>query len=225
MKDLILLHGALGASKQLGSLAEALSSDYKTYTFDFYGHGNNKSTGDFSIDWFSFQLNKTIQELGLNKPVIFGYSMGGYVALNLERTSPQKVSKIITLGTKFDWNPESSRREAGYLDPEKILEKIPKYAEYLQSLHGENWRVVLAKTAEMMLDLGNNAPLNPNSVKHCGIETVIGRGALDKMVTREESESIAAALPNGSFTILDEVEHPIDKIPMERLVQYIKSNS
>ncbi|MBK9228864.1 MAG: alpha/beta fold hydrolase [Ignavibacteria bacterium] len=48
---------------------------------------------------------------------IFGYSMGGYAALYAAKKYPGVIGKIFTLGTKFEWNEESSASEVKLLSP------------------------------------------------------------------------------------------------------------
>jgi len=36
---------------------------------------------------------------------VFGYSMGGYIALYLAATSPDRVQRVATLATKLAWTP------------------------------------------------------------------------------------------------------------------------
>lgn len=83
--------------------------------------------------------------------------MGGYVALWLAHQHPERVRKIVTLGTKFDWSPESARLEVKKLDAEKILEKVPAFALILETRHAPNdWKQLLSRTSTMMLALGSD---------------------------------------------------------------------
>ena len=68
---------------------------------------------------------------------IFGYSMGGYVALWLARFYPDRVGKIFTLGTKLKWNDEEAEKEIKMLNPEKVELKVPAFAQQLAERHGE----------------------------------------------------------------------------------------
>ncbi|MBK7855574.1 MAG: hypothetical protein IPJ79_12335 [Bacteroidetes bacterium] len=54
---------------------------------------------------------------------IFGYSMGGYVALWLARFKPHLVQFVFTLATKLNWNEETSAKENRMLNANKMEEK------------------------------------------------------------------------------------------------------
>ena len=223
-KALILLHGALGAKAQLEKVASKLATELDLHLLNFSGHGGQAFTDDFSIDGFSEELSNYVDSERLNKPNVFGYSMGGYVALKLSSAQPDKLGKIMTLGTKFDWTPESAAREVKMLNPEKIEEKVPAFAKALQNLHAPNdWKELLNKTAGLMTELGNGKALTPDQIRSIQNEVLICRGSEDNMVTEEESVSAADALPNGHFSSISGFLHPIEKVDSDILASQISS--
>lgn len=151
--------------------------------------------------------------------------MGGYVALNTAYQYPEKVNKIVTLGTKFNWDTISTRKEVAMLNPEKIEEKVPNYGQKLHSEHFPlDWKTVVKKTASMMIALSEGKCLKNDNFVQLYHEVVIGIGNLDKMVSYDESKLISSLLPNGKLVTLDGVPHPIDKIDVEKLALYIQNS-
>jgi len=225
MKNLIILHGALGAQSQFDQLVPQLKEHFNVYTLDFDGHGTKSGIGsDFSIEWFAQNLKDFMQQNNLQKPLIFGYSMGGYVALKLESQEANSFEKIVTLGTKFDWNPESAEKEAKMLNAEKIEEKVPAFANYLKSLHGENeWKTLLQRTAKMMLELGSAPALKAADFGNIHIPVHLLLGEKDVMVTQEETKKIEELLANSSFEVIPDWVHPINQVPSEQLIQQLLS--
>ncbi|WP_164905193.1 alpha/beta fold hydrolase [Aequorivita ciconiae] len=191
---------------------------------DFEGHGDFKSESDFSISLFRGNVISFIKNKNLTKVDIFGYSMGGYVALDFALHHPSRVKKIITLGTKFSWNPDFARMEIQKLDPKKIQEKVPAFANQLENLHGEeNWRMVVSKTADLMQDLGNNPPLQESEFTKIKARTLICLGELDRMSTEEESIKTSQSLQNGNFKSVKNFIHPIEAVPMGELAEIIET--
>ena len=80
--------------------------------------------------------------------------MRGKVGLYLGKHFPEKVEKLYTLATKLNWTVEGAAKETAMLNPTLIKEKVPKYAATLEHLHGNNWKILLEKTAQMILNLG-----------------------------------------------------------------------
>lgn len=223
MKNLIILHGALGASSQLEPLKELLSPHMKVYLLDFDGHGPRSPLSvAFSIAHFAMNLRKFMEVNTIEKPLVFGYSMGGYVALKLERMEANSFERIVTLGTKFDWNPESAEKEAKMLNAEKIEEKVPAFAAYLKALHGEEeWKEVLERTARMMLQLGNDPALNPEDFQKIRIPVRLLRGSKDVMVTEEETRKVCSELPHAGYEEIAAWQHPINLVPPGELAQQL----
>ena len=227
--NLLLLHGALGTKIQLESLKVKLSGHFHVFSLNFEGHGDRISDKDFSIDLFSENVIGFLKEKGISNTHIFGYSMGGYVALNLALNNPELINRIVTLGTKFNWSPEIAAQEIKMLNPEKIEEKVPAFAKRLEELHAENdWKKMMNKTAKMMIGLGDGQGLTDDGMKSIGHAVLIGIGELDKMVTVEESENAAGLLQNGEMKIIEGFKHPIEQINMSELASallvFIKRN-
>jgi pimeloyl-ACP methyl ester carboxylesterase len=222
--SLILLHGALGSSAQLDPLADALKHDFEIHAFNFSGHGGTEFSTDFSIHGFAKELEAFIQNKNLAPANIFGYSMGGYVALQLAKERPGLIQKIMTLGTKLRWSPEISAQEIKLLNPEVIEEKVPKFAEQLKLRHAPlDWKDVMKHTADLMIALGNGEAMTLNDFQNIHVPVLITLGALDQMVTQEESRAVVEVLPNGSFEIFDGIKHPIETIDVWMVSEKIKS--
>ena len=125
MKNLLVLHGAIGSKSQFDSIASLLDNQFDIHLLNFSGHGGEAFKENFNISQFA---DDVLTYLKLNKIAsidIFGYSMGGYVALYLAKNHPEKVGKIITLGTKLSWTPDIAAKETKMLVADKIEEKIP----------------------------------------------------------------------------------------------------
>lgn len=225
MKNLIILHGALGAQSQFEQLTAQLADHFNVYTLDFEGHGTKSGAEiGFSIEHFTQNLKEFMDQHEIRKPLVFGYSMGGYVALKLESRYPGSFEKVVTLGTKFDWNPESAEKEAKMLNPEKIEEKVPAFAAYLKSLHGENeWKTVLQRTAAMMVELGNKPTLKPYDFHHIQTPVQLLRGEKDVMVTQKETANVQELLANSTYNEIAEWQHPINLVPSKELAQELLS--
>lgn len=221
-RNLLLLHGALGSQSHFDTLKTHLSIHYNVFTLNFEGHGGRTCTREFTIDGFTENVVDFLNENDIEKAHIFGYSMGGYVALHLASLHPERVLRIMTLGTKFDWTPESAGHEAKMLNPDKIQEKIPAFAKQLQERHAPNdWKELLSKTAALMLDLGNGKRLSNDQLSQIENKILISIGSLDNMVSKEESADAADHLPNGEFKIIDQFKHPIEKVDVNQLSEII----
>lgn len=224
MKEILLLHGALGSKDQFKELESALSHSFKVHTLNFSGHGRRPSHHHaFTIQNFAHEVLDWMNEHYLEKTDIFGYSMGGYVALWLARFYPERVNRIFTLGTKLHWNAAEADKEIKMLNPEKVVEKVPAFAHSLANLHGEHkWKSVMSKTAHLMHDLAHTHLTDQDFIK-TDHKVLLSIGELDNMVTLEETEQVHCLLKNSELKVYPYVPHPIEKVPVELLVREISS--
>ena len=223
-ENIILIHGALGSSRQLDSLKEKLSASFDVFSFDLEGHGGRPSNNAFNMALFCRNLHSFMESHNLNSAHLFGYSMGGYIALTYANLYPEQTGKIITLGTKFHWTPESAAAEIRQLDPEKITEKVPQFAETLAAVHGvESWKGVVTKTADMMHRLGNGEALTITEMSQVKHEVLLLLGENDKMVTREETEDAFGSLPHANIQIIPDAKHPIESVDPTMLATVIRN--
>lgn len=212
MKPLILLHGALGAASDFQELKSHLAANYELYIPDLPGHGTKAHDEKmFSIDSFANFLSIYIESQKLVQPMIFGYSMGGYVACLLESKHPT-FEKIYTFGTKFLWNPAQAAKEAGALQPEAVETKFPAYAAGLANKHGEHWRNNMLKTAQMMRSLGEKAALESSDYSKISCKVAVAVGDKDKMVSIEEATEVYRRLPEACLDVLPFTQHPLDRV-------------
>ena len=219
MNPLLILHGALGSASQLDPVKTAFEDRrIVAYSLNFTGHGGTPFQSDFGIEQFAKDTFQFLESHNLKQVDIFGYSMGGYVALWLAKKYPDRVGKIVTLGTKFDWSEESAAKEVKKLNPEKILEKIPAFARILEHRHAPNdWKELLNKTAYMMLGLGKRPLLTKEILQMIKHQVSICLGDLDDMADRNYSEEVSGFLPNGKFFLLENTPHPIEKVDLKIL--------
>ncbi|MCC3216813.1 alpha/beta hydrolase [Chryseobacterium sp. X308] len=222
MPNLILLHGALGHSDIFRPYLNVLSSYFTVYTPLFSGHGDQELPEDgLNIKKYVEELSEYCKVNHMTDVSIFGHSMGGYVALCYAMENPDNVNSVITLGTKFDWTEEQALKESKMLNPDVILEKIPQYAQLLESQHGTKWKQLLPAIADLMIDLGKNPPLE-NNFATITTPVQIMVGDKDNMVTLEESSRVYRSLPNAKLAVLPDTRHPMDKVRPDLLLNLIK---
>lgn len=219
MSPVLLLHGALGSKTQLEPLKKVLeASGYIVHSLNFSGHSGEPFGSQFGIEAFAENIINYFSKHNLQRVDIFGYSMGGYVALWLAYLHPEYVGRIVTLGTKFDWSPEAAAKEIKKVDPDKILEKIPAFARILEHRHAPNdWKILLYKTADMMMRLGNAPLITEEVLRKIENEVLILLGDLDDMADLMFSKKVAQALPKGRFASLEKTPHPIERVDVKFL--------
>ncbi len=217
-QNLILLHGALGSKDQFDELKRILTQFYNVYLINFSGHGGTIVDGAFTIDKFVEDTTAFMDAHQVLRAHIFGYSMGGYVALKLALDYPARVKRIITLGTKFKWDPEEAAKEVRMMNPDVIEKKIPAFAASLAARHQPaDWKKIMRLTGEMMTELGAGKAMTAADLASIENKVLICIGTDDHMVSIEESELTTNQLKNGHLKIIEGFKHPLETVDKDQL--------
>ncbi len=225
MQQILLLHGAIGSKEQLKELEENLSSSFFVHRLDLSGHGGSDLPEyPFSIKYFAEEVIGFLDANNIKQINIFGYSMGGYVAMYLAKYHPEKINRIITLATKFYWDEITAEKEIKMLNANKIEEKIPAFAVVLKERHHpQNWKLVLERTINMLAEMGRNNPLQQQDYITIQQPILLMLGDRDKMVTLRETLDVYHTLPNAQLSIIPNTPHTIELVNTSRLAFEINS--
>lgn len=223
MKNILLLHGAAGSRENMQSLERSLSPDFAVESINFYGHGGTPYHSEFSIELFAKQVLDWMQSAALDFVTIIGYSLGGYVGLYLAKNYPDKVEKLVTLGTKLYWDVSVADKEIAKLDPETIEAKVPAFAQALEKLHSPvNWKTVLRQTASMLKDLGKFSPMRLTDFRSIQIPVLLIVGDRDRLVTMVETSTAFRELPKGQLAVMPSTPHAIEQTDVVLAASLIK---
>lgn len=84
------------------------AKNHHVVSVDLRGHGeSDKPDEDYSIDGFVEDIVWLIGQLGLDKPVIVGHSMGGCIAMHLARKHPEVASAVVLIDSPIVPLPEA----------------------------------------------------------------------------------------------------------------------
>lgn len=221
--NLLMLHGALGSAAQFEQVIPLLARDYEVYFPDFEGHGPRPSDRAFRIEHFAENVLDFLKHQDDQPVDVFGYSMGGYVAALIARSQPERIKRIMTLGTKWLWTADAASKEMRQMDADTIEAKVPHFARMLESRHSAlGWREVMSRTRDMIEGLGAANVLDEAALRDVTHPIRIVVGDRDSTVSIEESTAVYRILPNAQLQVLPGTPHPLEKVGAERLAGLIR---
>jgi pimeloyl-ACP methyl ester carboxylesterase len=95
-RPLILLHGGLGSGEMFGPTLPALAEHHQVIAVDLQGHGRTADIDrPIDIRLMADDTAALIDHLGLEKPDVVGYSLGGGVAFFTAVKYPEKVGRLV----------------------------------------------------------------------------------------------------------------------------------
>jgi pimeloyl-ACP methyl ester carboxylesterase len=73
---------------------------YRTYAMDFWGFGESgKKRETYAVQDFVSLVNQFMEQLGIMHAPLVGHSMGGTVSLSVAIRYPERVSKVVVVGS------------------------------------------------------------------------------------------------------------------------------
>jgi pimeloyl-ACP methyl ester carboxylesterase len=77
-----------------------LGAFYRTYALDFWGFGESgKKRETYAVSDFINLVDQFMEQLGIVRAPLVGHSMGGTVSLSVAMKYPQRVSKVVVVGS------------------------------------------------------------------------------------------------------------------------------
>jgi pimeloyl-ACP methyl ester carboxylesterase len=101
-RPLILLHGGLGSGEMFGPALTALALGHQVIAVDLQGHGRTADIDrPISVELMADDIAALIGHLGLDKPDLMGYSLGGGVALLTAIRHPELVGRLVVVSVNI----------------------------------------------------------------------------------------------------------------------------
>ncbi len=99
-RPVILLHGWLGSWGLWQETMTYLGQRYRTYALDFWGFGESgKKRDSYAVQDFVSLVDQFMEQLGIENAPLVGHSMGGTVSLSVAIQFPQRVRKVVVIGS------------------------------------------------------------------------------------------------------------------------------
>ena len=114
-RPLILLHGGLMSGETFGPVLPMLADKHQVVVADLQGHGRTADIDrPIDIRLMADDIAALIDHLGLEKPDLIGYSLGGGVALHTAVKHPDKIRRLVLVSANI-------RRDA--IPPEMLAQQ------------------------------------------------------------------------------------------------------
>ena len=148
----VFLHSLAGNSKQWAAQLSHVRQTRRAIALDLRGHGRSASPvdGDYAIEAMAHDVQRVLEELGIQRCIMVGHSMGGSVALAYAGAHSQRVAGLLLVdpsGDSTQMPAEDVRQYLGALESEAYPSVVAGY--WTQILTG----ATPATLAQVMQDL------------------------------------------------------------------------
>lgn len=222
---LVLIHAFPFDSRMWGPQRTGLGEAFDIYTPDLPGFGGSPRLDgeELSMELAARFVQRELDARKIDRCVIGGLSMGGYVSFECWRLFPERIAGLILADTKASADTEEARNKrfeaaeqighGGYGEyVEGLLEKLlskkttderPEIAQAVRDIALS----VLPETAIAAL-LGMAGRSDSTSIlPSISVPTALIFGEDDAITTVDEGKKMASAIPDAKLTILPKAGH------------------
>ena len=226
---LLALHSAAGSAElDLRRLAAEWSRHRRVLLVDFSGHGRSDAFAGrtFTFDDFIADAVAALDHFGAQQADVFGFSMGGGVALGLAAHHPARVRRLAVHGVNVQWDEDEVRQMVGAMQPDAIRTSAPRWAERLAETHGtdaegrERWPALMDQMERFTRALPERH--FPDAML-AGIRqpTLVSHGDADRYFALRHPLHLRETLPDARLAVHPGLDHPIQGADPRRLAALI----
>ncbi|MGA7871465.1 MAG: alpha/beta hydrolase [Candidatus Binatus sp.] len=198
----ILVHGGLASSTYWGLQVPVLAAHYRVIVLDSRGHGRSTETDTpIGYDLMSSDVLGLMDYLHIGKAALIGWSDGAIVGLDIAIHHPDRLTQLFAFAANSD--------PSGVKD----VSKSPVFAAYIQRAAKEYTQLSPTPTRfnAFVTNVEHMWATEPHftddQLSHIKVPTWIVDGDHDEAIKRENTDHMAALIPDCGELILPGVSH------------------
>ncbi len=215
---IVLIHG-LGLDRSIWrEVADTYLSRQRVIIPDVRGHGESEATeGVYSMTLLAEDIMKLLNFLNIEKAVICGHSMGGYITLAFAEKFPERLSGIGLITSRAEADSEN-QQAARYQMVEAVRAKGAVVLAESLSTKLTTDEEILMRTYEILSNMDPTGiigvlqgmaerPDRRKLLPKIQVPTLVVAGDQDQIINVEDARQMAMALPNGKFHLVSGAGH------------------
>jgi pimeloyl-ACP methyl ester carboxylesterase len=220
--DVLLTHGYAASSHMFAGNADVIAQRHRVITWDVRGHGSSDAPADvssYSVDLAVADMLAILDHLEVERAVVCGHSMGGFLSLRFHLAHPDRVRGLVLIDTgpgyrKPDGREVWNRMAAGFgaaLD-ERGFAGHAGGPEFDPSVH-RHGPGALAMAARGILTQHDSSVIE--SLPNIAVPTLVIVGADDAPFVGG-SQYMASKIPGAQLVVIEgaghapNVSHPLE---------------
>lgn len=216
-EPLLLLHGGTLTASSWRAHGQAFAQHYRVIMPDSRGHGRTRNpAGALSYRLMADDMVAFVQALGLDKPLICGFSDGGQIALEVGMRYPALAKALVVIGAFYKFSEQYCNTIRGWgiagpgvVDLEQVQKAVPSLVKLWQTEHAplggsDAWQTLLVQISTLWW-----MPLayTEQDFQQITDPTLIMIGDRDEFVPTEEAVEMYRFIPQAELAILPHTTH------------------
>lgn len=196
-RPILLIHGNSETHKIFDVLTRQLEGQFTVYAPDSRNHGKSGKTRTLGYEMMAEDIAAFIDALGLEKPILYGFSDGGIIGLLLASKYPDLLSKLVISGANTE--------------PGAVKEKIARV-----------FRIGFFFLRDVRISMMLQDPhITAEDLHKITIPVLVLAGE-DDVIKEENTRFIAEHIPKSVLKILPGETHPSYVVHSPKLYPLIK---
>lgn len=185
---------------------------------DLPGFGRSPFSPVETMDDYARAMLEVLDQRGIDRAVIAGFSMGGYIAFALARLAPERMRGLILIDTRETPDTDEARK-GRYETIEKVQREgvqvvadsmLPKMltASAPAEMRERVREIMMSSSKEGVIAALRAMAARPDSSStRIGVPTLIVVGSEDPITPPADAERMARAIPNATLVNIDGAAH------------------
>lgn len=219
---IVFIHGFPYDQTLWDDVIDELKDKYYCISYDIRGFGKSKiKEAQFTMESYTQDLESIILALKLDKPIICGFSMGGYIALRANEREDYRALILANTTTNSDDDKAKLKRATGITNintkgVEPFLDGFFSVAFSEEFIKNEPLKMKKIKENIMSFNpIGIKAALlamisrtdTTQSLKDIEIPVLLITSENDKVIPKETMENMASKIKNSTLVSLEKSGH------------------
>jgi len=201
-EPVILLHGGLANANYWGNQVRELEKRYRVVVMDSRGHGRStRNEQPYGYDLMASDVIGLMDFLKIPKAAIVGWSDGAIIGLDIAMHHKERVSKLFAFAANSDPSGVADIARSPVFNA--FIARAAKEYETLSPTPRE-YKTFLAQITKMWETQPN---WTTDDLKKISVPTWIVDADHDEAIKRENTEFMAANIPNSGLLLQPEVSH------------------
>jgi pimeloyl-ACP methyl ester carboxylesterase len=199
----VLLHGGLGNSDHYGDLVKALAAKRRVIVLDSRGHGRStRSAHGISYAKMADDVIALLDHLSIERAAVVGWSDGGATALDLAIRHPDRLTRLVVLGTNYALDGVKPGGPQGHTFPEYFARCRREYAKL-----APDPKQLGPFLPELRAMWTSQPTYTDAQIKKIQTPVLVAIGEHDEAIRLDHVQKLAKLLPRGKLVVLRGVSH------------------
>ena len=236
-QPIIILHGLFGSSDNWQTQAKRFAEYFRVILVDLRNHGHSDWNDDSSYISMANDVIELINDLGIEKTILLGHSMGGKVVMHVAQINAKLLSKLVVVDMGIKQYPphhqhilqgihsvqlegvnsraEADKQLAEFIDSEGVKQFLLKNL-YWKEKGKLAWRMNVS-----VLENSMNEILSALPEKEVFTPTAFIRGELSNYVLDDDIPEIENFFPDSQYITISQAGHWVHAEKPEEFVDAV----